>query len=403
MLQSSFLTNQAPSGARRLPSLDIFRGLTMMAMILVNNPGSWKYVYAPLRHSHWNGWTLTDLIFPFFLWMVGFSIPFSRKNRSVETDLLPAWKQTWPIFRRFLILFLAGILLAGFPFGLLPLQKFSLATWRVPGVLQRIAVSYLVVALLYRNRRVNIPHLLGGALVALASYATLIFALPGLPGHGVVHQPDGTLEQFVDRFIFGRHTYSGAPAPGFDPEGVISTLGGVATTLLGTACGKWIHSITERRESNRAKELVGVLAAVLLTTGGLLLNYLWPINKNLWSGSFVLFTAGLALGIMLLFRWLFDALPLARYFQWAAMFGKNSIVAYLLSGLLARLLLFTPASYVSSEPTDHALSLKSALFETWILPLAPPPLASLLFAVLYLICFIPILWWMNRRKWILKI
>ena len=204
----------------RLLSLDVFRGATVAGMMMVNNPGSWSHIYPPFKHAAWNGWTFTDLIFPFFLWIVGVAMTFSFSKRVEQgADRNKLMMHT---LKRAGTIFLIGLFLNGFPFGLIFGHQFSWATWRIPGVLQRIAICYLVAGsiTLYTGRLGQIRWTVGLLLV----YWILIKMVP-VPefGPGVL-EPKGSLAWYIDSHLLSGHTWSGAPAPGFDPEGIFSTL-----------------------------------------------------------------------------------------------------------------------------------------------------------------------------------
>ena len=283
------------SGSERLSSLDAFRGATVAAMLLVNNPGSWSHVYPPLRHAAWHGWTFTDLIFPCFLWIVGLSmaLSFARRADSVS-EVAGARGNKSPqcgrglarhIFTRAAILFGLGLFLAAFPFGLLG-DTFSLGTLRIPGVLQRIALCFLIASpfVLYGSWRGQVLAALG----LLAAYAALLLAVP-VPGYGPgVLEPIGNLPGWIDARLLAGHTWSGAPAPGFDPEGVLSTLPAIASTLLGAAAAPLLRLPVSpaRRAGAFMVGGIGLVAAALVVAK------LIPINKNLWTPSFTLLMAG---------------------------------------------------------------------------------------------------------------
>src|SRR5688572_5367201 len=207
------------AAATRLISLDVFRGLTMAGMVIVNNPGDWGNVYAPLLHAPWHGWTPTDLIFPFFLFIVGVSITLSRKSASWGT-----------IVRRTVIIFALGLFLAGYP-------RFNLDRWRIPGVLQRIALCYLFAAGLYRARAS--AWIIGGVATALALAYWAVMMLVAPPG-GLAGDltPDGNLAAWIDRALMAGHLWK----PKWDPEGLLSTVPAISTTLFGVLAGLCLAS-----------------------------------------------------------------------------------------------------------------------------------------------------------------
>ena len=270
----------APPG--RLMALDVFRGATIAAMILVNNPGDGPAAYPPLQHSAWNGWTPTDLVFPFFLFIVGVAMVFSfraRRERGASRQTLMA-HVVW----RSLILFGLGMFLNGFP------NHYQLASWRVYGVLQRIAVCYLITSALalWTKRRGQ-----GFAVLACLAGYWIVMRYISVPGFGVpgrdipLLDPDRNLAAWLDRKLLFGHLWEITR----DPEGVLSTIPAVATCLLGLLTGEWLAS--DRSRSTKAAGMAG--AGLLCVAAGELLGIWFPINKKLWTSSYVVFTAGLAL------------------------------------------------------------------------------------------------------------
>jgi predicted acyltransferase len=316
-----------PSG--RLLSVDVLRGLTIAFMILVNNNGNEAAAYWPLKHSAWNGCTPTDLVFPTFLFLVGISTVFSTASRLARG----ATKQSLflHILRRSIILFLLGILVNSFPF-------FHLHTMRFYGVLPRIAICYFITASLYlispgwRNK-------LALAVAALVGYWILMRFVP-VPGYGVPGRDiplldrDANLTAWLDRQIFAAsHLYEHTR----DPEGLLSTLPAVATTLLGLLTGIWL-----RTQRTLASRIIGIATAGL---SGVLLGGLWnlafPINKKLWTSSYVLFAAGISLLLLAICLLLVDfhgkGMPTPHRSRWLTpflVFGTNAISAYVFSELL---------------------------------------------------------------------
>ena len=364
---------------QRLASLDVFRGVTIGAMILVNNPGSWSYVLPPLKHAPWHGWTPTDLIFPFFLFIVGISISLALTRRRSEAR---GWAPVLvKIFRRSLILFALGLLLSLFP-------RFDFAAVRIPGVLQRIAVCYFLGSLIFlktgiRARLIWIAVLLGG-------YWAVLEWVP-VPGFGPgALTPEGNLCGYLDALLLPGHLHT----PGFDPEGVLSTIPAIATVLGGTLAGDWLRAGT----SVRAR-LAGLFAAgSALTAGGLVWHVFFPINKQLWTSSFAVFTAGaalLALGLCYLWlevlRWRRGALPFLVY-------GTNAILVFFGSGLMARLLVTIQVS-----PGGEEVSLYAFLYQRGLASWAGPMLGSLLFPLALLLLWFGILYPLYRRRIFFKI
>ncbi|MEI6105469.1 MAG: DUF5009 domain-containing protein [Opitutae bacterium] len=375
----------------RLTSLDAFRGATIAAMLLVNNPGSWGDVHAPLRHAPWHGWTFTDLIFPSFLWIVGAAMTFSFAQRGAAgADRRQLMAHVW---RRAAIIFALGLLLAAFPFGLLPSHPFSLGTLRLPGVLQRIALCYLAASAIFL--RTSWRGQLAWVAGLLAAYWAMLLLIP-VPGYGAGNLGvAGNLPGWIDSHLLAGHTWSGAPAPGFDPEGILSTLPAIASTLLGALAG---HLLRQAEPGSVKAGKLGALGLGLLLVG-LVMDRWLPINKNLWTSSFTVFMAGWSSVLCAVCYWLIDV---RGYRKWAApfvMYGMNAIVIYVLAGLIARLLGLI--RWAGAE--GKAVNLKDWIYQGVFLPLASPVNASLLFALAFVLLHLLIAWLMWRRRWFVRI
>jgi predicted acyltransferase len=367
----------APLPEGRLVSLDAFRGMTIAGMILVNNPGSWAHIYAPLRHAEWHGWTPTDLIFPFFLFIVGVAIPFSFGRRlsrgDNRRDLL------LHILRRSLILFGLGLFMAAFP-------RFHLGNLRIMGVLQRIGLVYLVAApaFLFLGRRGR------GWMVAglLLGYWALLTLVP-VPGFGPGDlSPEGNLGAYMDRMILGDRLWRA----NWDPEGLLSTLPAVATTLLGMFAGEWLRSPT-RSPSKTVGLLLGGMVALAL---GQLWGLVFPINKGLWTSSYVLFTAGAGSVLLAGFYWMIDV---RRWRAWArpfVIYGMNAIAVFVASGLLAKLM---GLILVGSDD----LPLKPWIYDRVFVSWAGPLNGSLAFALSYVLVWLLLMGILYRRRIFIKI
>ncbi|HEV2855661.1 MAG TPA: DUF5009 domain-containing protein [Thermoanaerobaculia bacterium] len=369
----------------RLGSLDVFRGATVAAMILVNNAGDWDKTYRPLLHAEWHGWTPTDLIFPFFLFAVGVAIPLAFAGRLQRSggDLGPLHRQ---IARRAVILFGLGLFLSWFPF-----YTVDWSAARIPGVLQRIAVVYLVAALAWLHLGPRSRALL--ALVLLAGYWVAMFFVP-VPGHGAGDlSPEGNLEAWIDHAVLGSHTWRKAPGPG-DPEGILSTAPAIATALTGLFAGDFLRSSRTQREKLRSLLLWGAAA----TAAGLVLDPWFPINKNLWTSTYVLFTAGVAL---LLLAAIYSAIDMKGRGGWAwpfSIFGTNAIFAFFGSTLMAKIAIVTRWQE-GSETISLQQWLYRHLFASWL----PDYVASLAWALMFVA-----LWWgltalLYRRRIFMKI
>lgn len=377
--------------APRLVSLDAFRGATIAAMLLVNNPGSWNDVYSPLLHAHWHGWTPTDLVFPCFLWIVGVAMTFSFARRVEEgADRGRLMAHIW---RRAAIIFVLGLLLNAFPFGLLPAHHFYFATLRIPGVLQRIAVCYLAAAAIFL--RTGWRGQAAWAAGLLAAYWAILKLIP-VPGHGAGGlEALGSLPWWVDSHLLAGHTWSGAPVPGFDPEGILSTLPAIATTLLGALAGHWLRAPA----TGQRKTLGLFLAGGIFLAVGAVLNRWMPINKNLWTSSYTIFMAGWAMVMLAVFYWLIDVRGWRRWATPLVVFGINAIVIFVLAGVVARLLGLISWTTGGGATTN----LKQFVYQRLFIPWANPCNASLAFAATFVVVHLAIAWGLWRKHWFLKI
>jgi predicted acyltransferase len=296
-----------PLPKSRLTSLDAFRGATIASMILVNNPGSWTHVYAQLEHSVWHGWTFTDLVFPFFLWIVGVAIALSRPNALRA-------------LRRFVLLLAVAYLLAQFP-------KFTFQHVRIPGVLQRIAICSLIATLIHLRCRVRGIVIW---IVALLTSYWLLMTLYPVPNFGPGDfGKEGNFAHYVDGLVLTGHMWSQTRT--WDPEGVVSTLPSIATALFGLLTGLFLKS---DQPDKPAKMFV---AANALLFGGLVMNIWMPINKSLWTPSFSVFMAGMSLNVFTVFYYLIDVRGYRKWTYPFVVYGMNAIAAYIFAAMIARL------------------------------------------------------------------
>jgi predicted acyltransferase len=359
-----------PAQTGRLLSLDAFRGAVIVFMVLVNNGGG-PESYHQLEHSPWDGWTATDVVFPSFLWIVGVAITLSLGKR------MAAGADRWMLFRQVLrrsaILFLLGVCLY------LPPQ-FHFSAMRIPGVLQRIAVCYLIASAIYLTTKLRGQLIWIGSL--LAAYWLLMFYVP-VPGFGAGRLDlQGNLAHFVDRVVFGHHNYKEGD---WDPEGLVSTLPAIATTLFGIMAG---HILRLRREL--AERMTWLFfAGALLTFAGIVVNHWMPINKKLWSDSFSLFMAGLDFTLFASFAWVVDGLSFRKWTKPFTIVGRNAIAVYLFSEALSIVLDWTDAH---DWVYDHVFS-----------QIAAPRNASLLFALSFVGVTWLFGWALYKRGWFWKI
>jgi predicted acyltransferase len=376
----------------RLVSLDAFRGATIAGMLLVNNPGSWGAIYPPLAHARWHGWTPTDTIFPSFLWIVGVSLTLSTARR-VESgaDRGQLFRH---VLQRAAIIFGLGLLLTAFPFGLWPGHSLNLETLRIPGVLQRIAVCYLAAAAIFL--RTSWRGQLGWAVALLLGYWALVTLVP-VPGYGagVIDQPKGSLAWWIDSHVLAGHTWSGAPAPGFDPEGILSTLPAIATVLCGTLAGYWLRGARDGTRTAMGFVAGGVALLALGTAWGAV----FPINKNLWTSSYVLVMAGWSSLWFGAFYWAIDVRGWRRWAPPFTIYGMNALAMFVLAGIVARLLDLIRWT----DAAGARISLKGAIYDGLLLSWLSPVNASLAFAVGFVLVFLAIATLLWRRGWFIKV
>ncbi len=391
-------------GANRLVSLDVFRGITIAAMILVNDPGSWGHIYWPLEHAKWNGWTPTDLIFPFFLFIVGVAMTFSlasRVQRGASHMALAGH-----IVRRGALLFLIGLFLNAFP-------NFHWQGLRIMGVLQRIGICYIAAGWLYllsfRHTRAlgepgdeqreaaatrrGVAILIVVAVVILAGYWALMKFVP-VPGYGAGHlDPDSNLAAYIDRTLMGGHLWSQSVT--WDPEGLLSTLPAIVTALFGILAGVWLRS--SRTGARKAAGLA--LAGVIGMAAGRLLHPFFPINKNLWTSTFVIFTGGFAMLLLALCYWLVDLRGYRRWTPPTLVFGMNAIAVYVFAWLLSDF-----SVYFGFRDSDGDFQTWHGwIYDTYFAPHASPKNASLAFAIFFLlICYLAA-WPLYRKRIFLRI
>lgn len=360
-----------------LESLDVFRGATVAAMILVNNPGDWGAVFPPLLHAAWNGCTAADIVFPFFVFIMGCAMPFAFARR----DALAAgpWRAGARATRRAITLVALGLALN--LVAVLP----DVASMRVPGVLQRLGCAYLAAALIVRSS--------GVATQSLAAIALLIghWALMTLvPFGGDVVAPvtrAHNLAGYVDTRIFGPHTLT----PGFDPEGLLGTATTAATALVGALAGQWL-----RRHADHRRQILGlVFGGVGALGAGLAWATVWPINKPIWSGSYALATSGLAAVTLAACLYVVDVRGLGRWARPFLWLGVNPLAIYFCSELVGRLIdrPLLPRAFGAVTPKDWAY---------WhvFAPLggnARGEWPSLLYAISFVVCWIGVSALLHRR------
>ncbi|MEM6468575.1 MAG: heparan-alpha-glucosaminide N-acetyltransferase domain-containing protein [Planctomycetota bacterium] len=391
----------------RLLALDVLRGLTIAGMVIVNDPGDWSYVYSPLRHATWNGITPTDFVFPFFLFVVGVSIVFAYTKR-LEQGVRPRAMYR-KICTRGVMIFGLGIALALFP-------HFNFSDVRIPGVLQRISIVFVVCSILFLHSKLRTQVWLVGTL--LVGYFLAMTLVP-VPVDGVIREalstgevsrahelvnvtdltplndafiaanlePGVNLSAWLDRKLIPGSLYEKT----WDPEGLLSTLPSIATGLLGVIAGQLLVRESDRMRQSFALLLAGFFAVAI---GGIW-NWFFPYNKNLWSSSFVLYTGGLAAMTLGALIWVIDVQQWKRWAYVPRVFGANAITAYVIHGTLG--ILFTIG--IGSE----GQTVKSVFMDGLEVVGLDRTFVSLLWALLYTaLVFLPV-WWMYRRKLFVKL
>ncbi|GAB3849867.1 DUF5009 domain-containing protein [Hymenobacter terrigena] len=369
----------------RLISLDVFRGITVMAMILVNNPGDWGHIYPPFEHAEWNGCTPTDLIFPFFLFILGVSLVYALDG--VKHRGGPQGAALLRVLRRAGVLFGLGLLLSLYP-------KFDFSVVRIMGVLQRIALVFLGCSIIFL--KTNWRTQVGLIISFLIGYAVLMQLVP-VPGFGPANlEPATNLGAWLDRTIFTEaHLWKTSKT--WDPEGLLGTLPALATGLLGGLTAQWLR--------RRGPEPAAKVAWLFVAGGGLiLLGLCWapwfPINKALWSSPYVLYTGGLAMAGLAALYWICDVQGYRAWTRPALVYGVNAILVFCLSALLSR----TFGLFKLALPGGKTGGLKEWLYQWGIAPhFTDPRTASLVGAVTLIVIWYFILSWMYKKGVVLKV
>ncbi|MBK7937961.1 MAG: DUF1624 domain-containing protein [Lewinellaceae bacterium] len=366
----------------RYLSIDFYRGLTIAFMLIVNTPGTWEHVFAPLRHADWHGCTPTDLVFPSFMFIIGVSMWFSfeKYGRRLNREL------GWKVLKRSLLLFAIGLLLAKFPFFWKDWDKL-----RFLGVLPRLALGYGLAALL----ALTLPGrwLIGAAAALLLGYWGLLYglAIPGQDPYGLT----GNAVRHFDLAVLGPdHMWKGKGIP-FDPEGILSTFPAVVTVLLGW----WSGRLMQQRQAEKIMAVRDLLIwGSVLTITALVWNPAFPINKSLWTSSFVLYTGGISMILLACSVWALDIANGKRYVQFFLVFGANPLFAYVLAGLLTKTML--RIQWMEGEQKKSGYGW---IYEHLFRPLEGGAFGSLLFALTFLgICWAVCLF-LYRRKIYVKI
>ncbi|WP_299669782.1 acyltransferase family protein [uncultured Polaribacter sp.] len=363
----------------RIKALDVLRGITIAAMILVNTPGNWAYVYWPLLHAKWHGFTPTDAIFPFFLFIVGVSIHFALKDFKPK-EHTKAFKK---ISKRVVIIFAIGLFLNLFP-------KFNFETVRFFGVLQRIAIAYGIGAFLYLffNKK-SLTYIAVGILIGY--WGVLYFLIPENP-----FEPQTNLVGKIDLFLFGsNHLWKGLGFP-FDPEGLLSTLPSITTVIIGSLTGK----LLSKPITNPHKIKILLIYGIGLIALGYVWSFVFPINKSLWTSSFVCVSAGLAMLTLALFIWIIDVKKQHTWSQPFIHFGTNSLFIFVFSGLYVKTMMYLVK--MTNEQGETVNGLKY-MYQNIFVPIAGKMNGSLLFAITHIIFFWALVYVLYKNKIFIKI
>jgi len=369
-------TTKSDQKAARLLSLDIFRGITVAAMILVNNPGDWGHIYSPLEHSAWNGCTPTDLIFPFFLFIVGVSIVYAMESKSAIITNHP--KMILNALRRSVILIIISLITQ-----LLFHPGFS--HLRYPGVLQRIGLVYFACTILYLKTSQKTRDWLMGILL-VGYYILLNFVPVPDTGHPSL-EPSLNMGAWLDRTLFTtNHLWSESRT--WDPEGLLGTLPAIVTGLIGIRVGTWL----KRKDRDDSVKISWLLTyGVITIVTGLAWGLFFPINKALWSSSYVLYSGGWAMAGLGICYWLIDVQGYKKYTAPFVAFGVNALPAYILSNYIPH--------YLINKPKFGGQTIYQILFAPYFSPYNASVLSA---AVLVLLIWL-LMWILHLRKIIIKV
>lgn len=366
---------------KRILSVDIFRGITIAAMILVNTPGTWEHVYAPFLHAPWHGLTPTDLIFPFFLFIVGMSITFAYTAKKQKGVTIDVYKK---IISRTLKLIFLGLFLTAFTIHFPFIEK--LATLRIPGVLQRIGVVFFIASLLFLN--FNWKVLLGVFIGILILYWFLLTQIP-INGAAPLLTVDSNLPAVIDlNILTSSHTYK----PNYDPEGILSTLPSIATSIFGMFLGM----ILLNKTSEPKRKLIQIIGIGIIA---LIIGYSWaqifPLNKALWTSSFVLVTGGWACLVYAVIYYFADILGKSAWGKPAVIFGSNAITVYFLASFIST------CFYMIELPNGQ--SIHGFLYGMLSSVITIPKLSSLIYAVFVILFYYGVARFLYKKQIFIKV
>ncbi len=381
----------AASGPARLISLDVFRGLTIAGMILVNNAGDWSHVYPALAHVEWDGWTPTDLVFPFFLFIIGVAMPFSFSKRLAKGE--SRGKLLKHVFARSLMLISLGMLLSGIP-------NFDFSHRLILNVLQRIGLIYLMAGTIFLFTDVVSQAVVAVSCVVI--YWILMLAVP-VPGYGAgVLAPVGNMWWYVDKVLlqgWHQHLLVVGQYRLHHAEGILSLIPSISTVLLGSLTGHYLRSGRSGIEKAAGMLVFGNFGILI----GSVMAIWFPINKLLWSSSYVVFTAGVALEVLGVCYWLVDVRGFKKWTQPFLVFGSNAITSFFLSTFVALILDIVFVSVSSPAGAAVRESLKSVIYNAVFAPLASSYNASMLYSIAYLLLWYGVMYMFYRKKIFIKI
>lgn len=419
----------------RLISLDVFRGFTILLMTIVNNPGSWASIYPPLEHAEWHGCTPTDLVFPFFVFIMGTAIPFAMPTKHFDSVVFNkiivrslrifclgfflAFFGRFELFGlegiplliiRLLITFAVAYALLGnftlkiktyLVLGILAILLFlayskieAYEDVRIPGVLQRIGIVYFFASLLYLKTNLKTQLIVAASILVL--YWVLMAFVP-VPGFGPANFEKGTnLAAWLDNVLLNGHLWSVSKT--WDPEGILSTLPAIGTGILGMWIGQILNLQINKIEIVKKLAITGI--ALILT--GLLWNIIFPINKSLWTSSYVLYTAGIATICLTILYYIID---IANYKKWPKLFliwGVNPMIVFFFSGIIPRVMSYIKVQ--SPEIATEQINLQTLIYKYGIATWFENPLnSSVAYAIIYAIFWSCILWVFYKKKLIFKV
>lgn len=370
---------------QRLVSLDVFRGMTIAGMVLVNNPGTWSSIYSPLKHAEWHGWTPTDMVFPFFVFIMGIAIPIALGKRMEQGITADVYVK---IVKRTVIIFLLGLFLSTFPF-----YNFTKGEWldpgtvRIMGVLQRLALCYFFGSLIFLW--FNWKNQAYIAVILLFLYwALLLFC-----GDGDLSK-EGNFSGYIDRMILTEaHIWRSAKV--YDPEGLLSTIPAISSCLAGVLCGTFLKTKRDHYEKVSAFFFFGVVLVSL----GWVWDFFLPINKPIWTSSYVVFMAGMSLCFLAFCYWLIDIKGYKAWTKPFVIFGVNALALFVGSGVMSRII-----GLIKWETAEgKSITLQQFLFNNLFLSWASPINASLMYAIAFILVWLFLMWLLYRKKIYIKV